>query len=97
MATWFSWICNSCGYKYVGAGIPSALMSGPTTPMVCTHCHELSDYLLPIFSQENDPSRCDHCRKKGLIEWDYKKRTCPKPGCAGHLIKDNYGDIIMAD
>ena len=77
--------CSNCGYEAEISGKLDAVMRGTTIPACCTKCKELSDavelYTFVEGSLEEKlemDKKCEHCRKKALEPWDYKKKICPK-------------------
>ena len=99
VATLYDFKCTKCDYTAQTAGEPSALMSGPTIPVVCEKCLSIID---EIFWGLDDGEtvdknwKCHECRGKKYYFWDYKMKPCPQ--CkVGVLEIDPNGLVVDAD
>jgi len=105
MGTSFLFVCNNCGYEKQSSGKLDRGFEAVVKPYICYDCKELEDILVghvgQIFEPDNIPDELDpsefytcSCGSKNIIEWDTKKRPCPK--CGTKMNKSN-SEIIMWD
>lgn len=96
MARWTSHKCNNCDFYFIGSGKPSALMRGPTLPVVCNNCNNIYDRIVEVVSKETLDLSCEECGSDEYTHWDYEKKKCPE--CKeGTIEEDREGVVIMAD
>lgn len=99
MALYLEFNCTHCDYSAFMAGEPSVIMAGPTVPVVCLKCKNISDRVeMGWFDDDKvgiDPE-CSECGNTTFTFWDWKKKPCPK--CeAGTLVPDPDGMSAMVD
>lgn len=96
MASFLTFICDSCGYSI--ATEPEghyALMSGLYQNFLCTHCKEI----VKLRVWDIVPGKiisCPKCHTAGtLTEWNPVEGKCPK--CGGKMIVDENSGVVMVD
>lgn len=78
----FRFICSSCDYEAVVAGVPSAGFSKTSLTYRCLNCDIVFDrhtkFDLFKKTEEVDIPICPECEKPDVVLWSGETKKCPK-------------------
>jgi len=97
MGAKYTFKCNKCDYSTLISGQPDFGMIVKTNTYICTKCKEVVDVAIGYTTgrkvKDKYIGKCPICNSdKHLIEWDNKKRPCPK--CDGVLERSKGKDML---